>query len=236
MLNTQIAADAVLGFPRKQIDHVFYEAVVRTPSRVVDDARWEATAALYAAVYRHRNAREAAEALVPLTSRSAQGKPLWRYRIQTLLFDLVVGLNSAVESSAYGLYFIGSAIAPAGHEFTLVASDKRKKIKLESTAKAYASAWPAEGLAKALTELSLDPGYEVLLGRRNILAHRVAPGLEFRQTLTVGSPGDDYVVAVFGEPLTELVDQMLAHAERLLDGLWTAAEDFAVLHSSEFRL
>ncbi|WP_338684826.1 hypothetical protein QD712_30245 [Streptomyces acidiscabies] len=234
MLNTQIAADAVLGFPRKQIDHAFYEAVVRTPSRVVDDARGEATAALYAAVYRHRNAREAAEALLPLTSRSAQ--PLWRYRIQTLLFDLVVGLNSAVESSAYGLYFIGSAIAPAGHEFTLAASDKRKKIKLESTAKAYTSAWPDEGLANALTELPLDPDYKVLLERRNFLAHRVAPGLEFRQTLTVGSPGDEYIVAVFGEPLTELVDQTLAHAERLLDGLWTAAEDFAVLHSSEFRL
>ncbi|MER7694227.1 hypothetical protein [Streptomyces sp. NPDC097610] len=236
MLNTQIAADAVLGFPRKQIDHAFYEAVVRTPSRVVDDARGEATAALYAAVYRHRHAREAAEALVPLTSRSAQGEPLWRYRTQTLLFDLVVGLNSAVESSAYGLYFIGSAIAPVGHEFTLVASDKRKKITLESTAKAYASAWPAEDLAKALTALPLDPDYKVLLERRNILGHRVAPGLEFRQTLTVGSPGDEYIVAVFGEPLTELVDQMLAHAERLLDGLWTAAEDFAVLHSSEFRL
>lgn len=234
MLNSQIAADAVPGFPRKQLDHAYYEAVVRTPSRIVEDARWEATAALYAAVYRHRRAREAAEALAPLASRSPQGEPLWRYRTQTLLFDFIVGLNSAVESSAYGLYFIGSAIAPPGKEFTRVSPDKRTGINLASTAKAYADAWPGEELPKALVALPKDAGYDVLLKRRNILAHRVAPGFNF--SAKTDTSAELYNIAVFGEPLADIVEQTLAHTEHLLDGLWTAAEDFAVLHSPEFRL
>lgn len=238
MANTSLTDEAAPRFPRDQLDQTYYEAVVRTPARVVDELRWEITAALTGAVYRHRNASEAAQTLLPLvTDRAAQSAPSWRYTTQTCLFEFVVALNSAFESSAYGLYFIGSVIAP--QRFPLVGSGKWKGINVMATAQAYQAAWPGDPLAQALAALAADTGYGTLYDRRNILAHRIAPGFEHRVTLGAGSfpqaAEEGYELAWFGEPLAPMVTKTLAHCEALLTDVWVAAQTFATAHSGEFR-
>ena len=107
---------------------------------------------------------------------------------------------------------------------------------MATTATAYSQAWPGEDLPKVLTGLLGDPDYKTLPDRRNVLAHRVAPGLNFRLGNDERHPGTDYAVAIFDERIEDLLERTLTSTEKLLGAQWTAADYFAIRHSPEFHL
>jgi hypothetical protein len=105
----------------------------------------------------------------------------------------------------------------------VVDEKRRKHITSVSTVKAYKAAWPDEPLTAALAGFVKDPDCKKLPDRRNVLAHRIAPHLEFRIGPQVGLPPNaaqqDFAVAAFGEPVVTLIPTTLARAEELLTEL-----------------
>jgi hypothetical protein len=221
MFQTRVGAEAAHGFPRAEFDRAYFEAAVRTPGLSDGDVKLEITAACLAAVYRHRRASEIAKevsALVALPrDRRDNG---WHFEIQTRLYEFFVAVLSTFESSIYGLYFVGSCLEP-GH-FPSVEPEKRKRIAPASTAKAYAAAWPQEPLTALLTEITTSAAYAELSDTRNVLAHRIVPGLEHRLTL----PGEIYELAWRGQSLASFIPDTLGWAEEELRRLWEATANF----------
>ncbi|MDD9376522.1 hypothetical protein M8Z33_07515 [Streptomyces sp. ZAF1911] len=236
---TIISREAAPGFPRDVFDRAYIEMAVKPvktaePQRA-GDVRAEITGAALAVVYRHRRGWEAGEELLALArqQRSDRGTD-WHYAAQTALFEFVVSLHSAFESSFYGLYFAGAQLRPGG--FPHVADDdSRRKVTPKSVVTEYEKQWPASGLTAELVKVKDSPFYDKLSRTRNVLAHRIAPGFEHRITLEGDSVETateyEYELVWRGEKVEALVPDILAGTEALLGDLWTQAAKFFVAAS-----
>ncbi|MEU8433997.1 hypothetical protein AB0F18_13935 [Streptomyces sp. NPDC029216] len=140
----------------------------------------------------------------------------WHYAAQAALFDFVVSLHSAFESSFYGLYFVGAQIRPTGFAH-VTDDDTRRSINPKAVTTEYAKQWPGSGLAIELAAVKDSSFYVELARTRNVLAHRIAPGFEHQVTLEgvalESATEYDYALAWRGEKVEALVPRMLSGAE-----------------------
>ncbi|MEU9377810.1 hypothetical protein AB0D94_29175 [Streptomyces sp. NPDC048255] len=233
-MHTIVSRDAAPGFPQDAFDRAYIEAAVK-PAKITEpsrapDVRAEITGAAVAVVYRHRRAWEAGEELLALArqQRDDRGRD-WHYAAQAALFDFVVSLHSAFESSFYGLYFVGAQIRPTGFAH-VTGDDTRRSINPKTVTTEYAKQWPGSGLAIELTAVKDSSFYGELARTRNVLAHRIAPGFEHQVSLEgealESATEYDYALAWRGEKVEALVPRMLSGAEGMLDSLWTQVAAF----------
>ncbi|MGW2038705.1 hypothetical protein [Streptomyces virginiae] len=225
---TKISEDAAPNFPKAAFDRAFLAATDADPK---DDAvREQLIAASYAVVYRHRQAHEAAEALLALLEKSGDQSARERdYEAQKGLFDFFVSLHSSLESTFYALYFAGAQVKPVGFKHAATPESWRDVTSGE-TLKKFRLAWPKDNLTLALEDLKKTGEYTDLGEARNILAHRIAP--RFNHLLTMqgerlANAGDlDHVLRWRGQPVTEAVPQTLTAGEAALASVWKAAAAF----------
>lgn len=225
---TKISDEAAPNFPRAGFDRAYLAATEAKPEGGA--VRGQLIEASYAVVYRHRQAYEAAEALLALLGRSA-GQPgrQWHYESQQGLFNFFLSLHSSLESTFYALYFAGAQLKPT--DFKLAATPESwRDVTSGATLKKFRHLWPKEQVTLVLEKVKASSAYTDLGEDRNILAHRIAPGFEHLMELQgerlANAGGLDCVLRWRGRPVAEAVPEALKAGEAALTSVWEEAASF----------
>lgn len=112
-----------------------------------------------------------------------------RYVQERELFNFFVNGLATMESLCFGLFAIGFMLALP--DFPIATPKDLQRITPESTAKAYASAFPGEKITDALGQLTGDQSFIKWKEVRNVLAHRSAPRRAHSRTIAVSIPSGD---------------------------------------------
>jgi hypothetical protein len=165
--------------------------------------------------------------------RSGAGDEELTYKLERCIYIFFMGGLSVFESLGFCLYFLGSTLQPS--VFPHVA--KPKKITLDATTKAFASAFPQAVITQRLSELSQKPEFTVLDGVRNILAHRLSGRRSVRSSGTLHRDGthestteETWYLPGSNEKLTfdeEMLRRYLDAITDLLTTLASASREFA---------
>lgn len=130
-----------------------------------------------AIAYRFRAADEQANYLrYSLARHGTAPIPEQRYLQEQALYGFFCNAISVFDSAAYGLYAIGSQLAPQQFPFS---EKHRRDVTLERTRKAFNDAFSADPIVDAFDVLMQSKEFKSLKGARNVLAHRAAPGRHF---------------------------------------------------------
>lgn len=152
---------------------------------------WPLYAGAWNAVsYRFRACADHDEAFTASVERAGGSPPLSeRYVQERELFNFFVNGLATMESFCFGLFAIGSMVALP--DFPIATPKDEQRITPESTAKAYASAFPGEKITDALMKLIRDQSFIKWKEVRNVLAHRSAPQRAHSRTIAVSIPSGD---------------------------------------------
>lgn len=184
---------------------------------------WNALAYRFCASIDHKNAF-----IVSIKKHGSTPPPKERYLQERILFDFFSSGFSTFEATFYGLYVIGTFIAPTN--FSLSSEKDQQKVSPSSTRNAYINAFPNNPILLSFTDLFADPEYQQLREIRNILTHRTAPGR--RMYVSIGSddtPSTEWKLNSI--PVDEsIVINAVQALSRLLTQLLNASDDFVKRH------
>lgn len=131
-----------------------------------------------ALAYRFRATTDCASAFTDQLKRfGASPEPAERYLQEDTLFRIYGSAFSVFECTAYGLFAIGSIVAPS--RFPITTPEDQQRITPKSMCDKFVAEFPREPLSVAVASMLKDPGYTKTREIRNILTHRAAPGRMF---------------------------------------------------------
>lgn len=200
--------------------------------------------AYQAVLYRYRICSECNDEFKVLVANPSErwtagwGDEDFNYKLERCIYTFFMAGLSVFDSFAYCLYFLGQAIKPT--EFPDVV--KPRNITLNTTAKAFAAAFPQAAITPLLAALRADARFGVIFDFRNIVGHRLSGRHSVRSSRTMNRDRNvttDFYEETWHIPgaavsLTfdpEMLQRVLNDITDLLRTLATAALQFAETHT-----
>jgi hypothetical protein len=147
------------------------------------------------------------------------------------LFGFFANATSSFDAASYALYVIGTLLTQSSPlHFWLILGKRKRSVKLESTCRAFAGAFPGDPIMSALDAVRTDRALVELKRIRNILTHRALLPRQYRIKIGRGVRRQPTLLLP-GIILTEdLLTPYRADLARLLAELLEASAAFTSRH------
>lgn len=180
---------------------------------------WNAMAYRYRALVDHGDAF-----IASLDKFGTAPEPEQRYAQEHALFGFFSCAFATFEAAFYGLYAIGTFLAPSA--FPLATARDQQLVTPKRTKDGYVGAFPNDVLVGVIDQTLVDPEFRNWREVRNILTHRSAPGR--RMFVGIGDddiPPDEWKLNKLPLDASLITTNRKASA-RLLQSLLTATATF----------
>jgi len=178
--------------------------------------------------YRFRSCAEHDEAFAKLIDTLGDNPgPPGNYHQDRELFGFFVTGLSAIESTCYGLFAVGSILDSSSFPFTT--EQHMRKADTPKTIRRFTVSFPNDGITTALQRITSEQEYRNWKDARNALAHRISPGRRI-----YGSMGGPSMTSEWLLQNMPMDAASTASRRRWLAGslhhLLTEADDFTAKH------